>query len=253
MADLDNHKQNLKDLAQTRKIKQSDEFGGAGTVETNYTELKPKTAKEKFDNFWYHYRVIVLILFIIVIFLVNSYVQFLNPTIYDGGLAFVTETPFDSNSLFVEQEWKKLCDDSNDDGEINLQVITAQLDVYNKYNMDPTLAEANVTKFMGNLAVMGNMLYVVDEVGYNVLLESGVILADLSSLVDSSLLTDGVDKYLLKGTNLSQMVGIGNVLEDMYLCLISYDDFPDSRKKDEEIQKIWEDDVNFFKNLVAYG
>lgn len=251
MAELDNRKQNLKDLVEAKKIQQSDEFGGAGTVETNYVEIKPVTLKEKWDNYWYHYKIATLVGIVIIIVLVATLSDYFNKPIYDGGLAFVTEAPFQSNAEFISAEWKKLCDDSNGDGEINLQVTTAQLDVNNKYTMDPTMAQADITKFMGNLALMGNMLYVVDDVGYSALIETEVLLRDLSDLVDSDNLTQENDRYPIKGTNLAEMVGIGNVLDDLYLCLIDYDQFPDKRKQDEEINKIWEDDFNFFKKLVA--
>lgn len=253
MDNLDNHKENIKDLAQTRKIKQSDAYGGAGTVEHEYTELKPTTFKEKWSNFWYHYILATVCIIIVIIFGVTSLNMYFNKSNHDSGLAFVTETPFDSSASFIVEEWKILSNDSNNDGELNVQIFTTQLDVHNKYSLDPTLAEANVTKFMGNIAAMDNMLYVVDEVGYSSLLEVGVVLHDISDLVDNTKLTQGVDKYPLKDTNLAEMVGIGNVLDDMYLCLVSYDYLPQKRQDNEEIKKVWENDLNFFKNLVAYN
>lgn len=253
MSDLDNHKQNVKDLAETRKIKQSDAYGGAGTVDVEYTELKPTTLKEKWLNYIYHYKLATIVAAIVIIFAGMSVNMYFSKSTHDAGLAFITEAPFDANAAFIGAEWESLLDDSNNDGEINLQVFTAQLDVHNKYSIDPTLAEANVTKFMGNIAVMGNILYVVDDVGYSSLLEVGVMLHDLTDLVDNDKLTQEKDRYSLKDTNLAQMVGIGNVLDDMYLCLISYYDLPQNRQNDKDIKEVWENDLNYFKNLVAYN
>lgn len=253
MSDLENHKKNMKELAETRKRKLSDSSGGAGTLELEDNEIKLVTFKDKWINYWYHYKFATIAFVISLMIVVFSIMTFIDKSTFDAGLAFVTETPFESNSLFVASEWKDFCDDSNEDGEVNINVFTAQLDVYNKYSLDPTMAEANVTRFMGNISLMGNFLYVVDEVGYNSLIEVGCILADLSNLTDVDLPADDNLRYPLKDTQLAQKVGLGNILDGMYLCIISYDDLPEKRQADEEITDIWVNDLAFLKNLVEYG
>lgn len=253
MADLDEYKQNIKDLAETRKIKQTDSHGGAGTVSNDYTEIKPVTFKEKWDNYWYHYKVATWVGLLIFIFVIASFLDSMNRIKYDAGLAFVTETPFESNAQFVSAEWKELCSDNNSDGEVNLKVFTVQLDVNNNYSLDAATAEAEVTKFMGNIAVMSNMLYVVDDVGYSSLLECDVILHDLSNIVDSQFLVDGNYKYPLKDTELAKKVGIGNVLDNMYLCLVSFNDLTQKRQENSDFITLWENELAFFEELVNYN
>lgn len=252
MADLNKHQQNMKDLSETRKRKLSDNTGGAGTIESNYTELKPTTFKEKWDNYWYHHKTATFVGFIIITLILVSIIDAAKIPDYDAGLAFVTEIPFDANADFIVAEWKELCDDFYDDGDVNVETFAVQLDVYNKYSMDAEMAQANVTKFMGNVAVMNNFIYVVDEVGYSSLLEVGCILADLSYWFGLEDLEDCY-RYPLKGTNLAEKVGIGNVLDDMYLCMISFEDLPEARRDNADINVYYTKDFFYLINLINYG
>ena len=89
------------------------------------------TVKQKFENFWYHYKWhSIVALFLVIVILVCS-LQFCSSTEYDAYVLYAGEYPFTRTSqdgdiptyVGMANALKRVCKDTSGDGEVNVSFL----------------------------------------------------------------------------------------------------------------------------------
>ena len=86
--------------------------------------IVPKTPKEKWDNFWFQYKWYVIAVVATVVILTVLIAQCATKTEYDlKAVYFVYNTALDAQTEKIADYLEKYADDTNGDGDINVQVV----------------------------------------------------------------------------------------------------------------------------------
>jgi len=247
MANMEQYNKEKQELIETRRKK-------AGIDSVNVEEVRtfegPKTRKEKFDNFWYHYKLVVFaVLFVVVIVLVWL-INLLNKPVYDATFLIISEKSFSGSESLIQSPLKSFAKDVNGDGEIKIDVQSFQLAVKADSEMTPQMQEMTYAKVIGRISDRKDFVFMLDEDGYEDLKSIGFEFEDISSFTGSD--TPQGDKYYLKGTKLSEKMELYGVVNNMFLCFVDFDSYSDSLKNSEEMQKQHQNQWNYFKALIDY-
>ena len=124
--------------------------------------IVPKTFKEKWDNFWYQYKLRVLAIVLIVAIFVIGISQCVSRPDYDIKMVYFSYKPvFDDQLNLVEDYFKEIVPDINGDGEVLVQVINCSFS-----NTDENAKYRNNT-LMKMQSIMAaeydTMLYITDK------------------------------------------------------------------------------------------
>lgn len=120
--------------------------------------LRPKTFKEKIQNYWYHYKWHTIIIgFIAVVFGV-TFIQFITKTEPD----YIVMTAFDkympySVTQTMSEYLSNFGEDVNGDGEVVVQIYDISTSV------DSQIQQSNSAKLMAELQNGEIMLFIVDD------------------------------------------------------------------------------------------
>ncbi len=151
------------------------EFRCKAEVEASYEApekveaLKPRTFREKWDNYWYHYKGrTILIVFLVAVFGFTGW-QFVTKEKPD----YVVMTAFDKalapDIIYcIEDYLAPYGEDINGDGKVIVDVY----DVSTSSNND--IQKSNATKMMAELQNGEIMLFIVDDVYFDMLYELDV-------------------------------------------------------------------------------
>lgn len=140
--------------------------------------IVPKTPKEKWDNFWFQYKWYVVAIVATVAVLAVLIAQCATKTEYDlKAVYFTYTTALDAQTEGIADNLKKYAEDTNGDGEINVQVVNVS---FSNTTGDSQYRYTMLSKLQAMLAGDENaMLYITDSETYeyiNSLTESGAFL-----------------------------------------------------------------------------
>lgn len=118
--------------------------------------------KKKWENFWYYYKIHVLV----VIFILICAAVFINDKIqqiqYDYTIAVLSDAPCMTEDLTKLQEgWESIADDRNQDGKVHVEVLNYALGKSGGAN--PQINAANQTKFIADLQTGGSMIFLYSD------------------------------------------------------------------------------------------
>jgi hypothetical protein len=124
--------------------------------------IVPKTFKEKWDNFWFQYRLrVVAVVFIVAVFVV-CIAQCVSKPNYDIKMVYFSYTPvLDDQLILVEDYFNEIIPDINGDGEVLVQVINCSFS-----NTDSNVQYRNniLMKMQSTIvAEYDTMLYITDK------------------------------------------------------------------------------------------
>lgn len=211
--------------------------------------IVPKTFREKWDNFWYHYKMHVIAGIIVFALLLSMVLSFVLQTRYDASLTILSEVSFDGAFDLINQDIGKVLVDYDDNGESLLRINPIQMaKPGSNVQVDPRSAMANQAKLMGILSDRQSYLYMLEDYSYGELKELGVEFLDLTTLSSSERI-DG-DKYSLKDSKFSELIQLNQMMDDMYLCLIDIKVFDKIKEKQ---QKAYDNEVNFLNKIIEYN
>lgn len=246
MSELEEYKKRQRELVASRKIKS--EMPDGVLPEPQYAEhIEPKTLKEKWQNYWYHYKWLTIGLFCLVVFGGFAIWQFAFPQRYDAALSIATEWPMEAYQPQIAEPVKALLEDSDGNGKIELELQLYQMSPAG--TSDTSLLEASNTRLLGNLSRGEYFLYLVDDAGYEFLKESGALLVDLSGDADAAQL-DGTDRYRLEGTALGEQIALDPQLGNFTLCFLDPEVYGD-RMEDKNIHRAYEQQWELFQALLS--
>ena len=140
--------------------------------------IVPKTPKEKWDNFWFQYKWHVVAIVATAVVLAILIPQCATRTKYDlQAVYFTYTTALDAQTEKVADYLKKYAEDTNGDGEINVQVVNVS---FSKTTGDSQYRYTMLSKLQAMIAGDENaILYITDNDSYqylNEISESGALL-----------------------------------------------------------------------------
>lgn len=261
MSSYDQYKKEKQDMIDSRKLKLSTPDGGAGLLTPEeHEDLTPKTFKQKWDNYWYHYKTRTIGITIGGILLLTFVFQMVFKTKYDMSLAFVSQYPL---SVFADRAKStlakpELLDDTTGNGKLDLETTFIQLDFEGKFETNPQMNQAAVVQLTGRMSAMDSFLYITDDIGYNYMLGMDALFMDLTPYVEkanpdskATLSQDG-KKYYIKGTELAKQMDMGDVGDELFVCFFDYSSLDESRQQKKNIKAGYERDLAYLERLLAF-
>lgn len=165
--------------------------------------LKPRTFREKWDNYWYHYKGrTFLIAFLVVVFGVTGW-QFVTKERPDYVVMMAFDKTISADIVYcVEDFLAPYGEDLNGDGKVIVDVYDVSA------SSNPDAQKANATKIIAELQNGEIMLFIVDDVYFDKL-------HDLEVFEQNEKFTD-LDSYAycLRGTPLEDAL---NGVQDKFI------------------------------------
>ena len=278
---VDPQQQQLHDLIELKKMRQAAAEHREMTPDFPPDEEKivPKTLKQKWDNYWYHYKGLTwgcLIGAVAAVWIVHDVFFAPKP---DITLNIATETALSSINPEMEEDAYPYMADYNEDGEIIFSFSETSLGE----SSDPQMAFANYQKFIAVMAALGmvasmavgcggsseedtsaegtdaaaegeastDLLYMLDDTGYDAVLEMSEgesMFIDFSKLYPGLEIADG-DKLRIDDLALGKEWKLDRFEDqDFYLCL-RY--LGNSAKDKEKNQQTLESCLDFIHNIIS--
>ncbi|MGI5958620.1 MAG: hypothetical protein ACOX60_04280 [Massiliimalia sp.] len=223
-------------------------------------EIKPVTFRQKWSNYWYHYKthtIAAVLGVLLVAFFVRDMVT---KEKYDISIMAIT-----NNANYVVDysdemlaSWSDYIEDVNGDGKCNVSIESVVMDqdeteVYDTDEggetkttnvEDPNQVMAYTVRYQASLGEVMHNVYLVDEENYDTLLENEVEFVDLSQYSDSANV-DG-DKYYVKDNPL-----FADFSNKDQLILVVRDVAHSSKSDKEKYVQQFEDDLEVVKKIMA--
>ena len=109
------------------KLKQMQNSGFVDKAHEKY-EYKPVTAKEKLENFWFHYKWHTVAILLALVFLCISITQCTGRTNYDMEIVYFAYKPIqDARLEKITEYFENVAEDINGDGEVQVQIINCSI------------------------------------------------------------------------------------------------------------------------------
>lgn len=240
-----------RDLAYKRKLQEVRAAEGTeqrqeiyNTLHRTHVEEKPTTFKKKWENYWYHYRVLTFVLVIgtaIVAWFIHDMVT---TEKYDLNLMIICAGPYEEEYTSLQETLTPYMKDYDEDGNVDIYIENIQLNREQIDQQDPQIVMAMTTKYTVSFTSGSNFIYLLDQQYYDFLIESGIELTDVSQLSDAV----GVqgDRYAL--TDDVDFAGLSNK-EDLYLVMRDFDNVPNNDK--QKVIDCYNRELEVFKHIVA--
>ncbi len=210
--------------------------------------LVPKTFKQKWSNYWYHYKFHTIAIIFVSIIVLVSFWNIIFREKFDATFTVISEKSFEGSVDIFKKGFNDIIIDYDNNGKKAVDVTTIQLAVKENSEMTPQMMQMNRTKILGMLSAGETFLFLLDQECYNELKESEVQFKDLNSLVTSDRING--DKYNLTGSKLSEELGFDSTLDNMFLCLIDFDKYDEKAKSKEKLKKSYENEKDFLIRMI---
>ena len=209
----------LKELIELKKAKQSladtEQF-----KKTEENEVIPMTFKQKWDNYWYHYKFVTfLVAFVVVALLLFAKDMIFKPK-YDLTLNIASKYSFSAVNDDIAETIKPYISDYDSNGKISVMVSEMQTN-YDGTSTNPVAATTGEQKILAILNAGADALFIFDDMTYNVLIGSNddeSIFYDFSADYPDNPYVSG-DKILIKETELGKKLRMNTVKNEIYLCV----------------------------------
>lgn len=121
-----------QDFLELKKMQNGEMYAGPKPSEIDTT---PKTFKDKFANFWFHYKFAAIAVLLSAVFLAVTVTQCLGKTKYDLiAVVFTDEYISAEYNLYIEKYFENYFDDINGDGQVKIQITNCSYDGENQYS-----------------------------------------------------------------------------------------------------------------------
>jgi hypothetical protein len=193
---------------------------------------KKYTVREKISNFFYHYKIAVIIgvlTAVLAIFLIHDFVSKVNP---DITVMIIKQDDFLMNNTdAVAAVLEKYCSDYNNDGKIKVDVMYSPSYTEASNSAELYYNQAYQTRLVAEFQSDTVIMFIGDEDTCKYLgIEDGSVTADLSELYPGDE-NAGKLGYMLSGTNFAEQIGYEE-MPDTYFMGFRYPyDSPTISKK----------------------
>ncbi len=254
MSSLDEYKKQQQELMKARRIKTTIPTSELERQDDSAVKIVPRTFKEKWINYWYHYKLVTLAA-VAGAALVFSFVwSVTHATKYDASISVVTSFPFETIGESLHRELDPFLEDGNGDGKANLLLAYYALpDPDNPVTQSDAQAQmAQQMKLVAQLSLGEDFLFLVDDLGYEKLHgQYELAFEDLSAYSDSDRVEG--DKYRLNGTKLLADIGLGDWEDPLYLCLSDFSAYDERTQTKKDLIQLHDTSLSMLKALMAAG
>ena len=249
----------MKELIELKKMRQAAQEGkglpdGEGLQFEKEEVLVPKTFKQKWKNYWYHYKgttwMTVFILVLVVWFIHD---MFFSPK-PDLSIGIATYTGVSYFTDDISEDLGAYAGDYNEDGQV---LISASESYFNME--DAEMVSAYYQKFIAEISGGSELVFIVDDFTYDVVLdntEGESMFIDFGELYPDVDYIEG-DKiditehplgtlWHLKSLGSTELEGYGD--RRYYLC-VRY--LGNSARDNEENREELADALDFVNNIVS--
>lgn len=208
--------------------------------------IEPKTFKEKWANYWYHYK--WLTFGCVAAVLIGGFFVYdmVTKEKYDMSIMMITKDYYDSESVgaYIDKT-AQYCPDTDENEEQNISFMAIQMDRENSEQADPNFYMAQFVKMTSSISEGMDAVYLMDQDNYDFLTqeEGDVKFVDLSQFSDNENVEG--DKYYIKNDALLGDVDAGN---DLFLVLRAPDDMPNIDKDD--VKELYVTSKEYLINLM---
>ncbi len=240
-----------RDLAYKKKLQQVRQAEDVESREEIFEHLhqtrtveQPKTFAKKWENYWYHYT-FVTILLVAILSLVGWFVyEMVTRESYDMNLLVLTgyETGVTSDDL--QEPLSQHLSDEDGDGDTDLYIDLIVLDRDTLETQDTNTVMAMTTRYTAAIGSADYMVYLLDESYYDFLVESGVTFMDLTEISDNPAIEG--DRYPVAD---DADFAVFENREDLYLVLRYLPDIAGADK--EEVVTQHETQVAVVQSILA--
>lgn len=151
-----------------------------GSLHRTHVEQKPATFKKKWENYWYHYKILTFAV-VVAIAIVSWFVHDMVTTEkYDLNLMVLAAGPYGEDYASLQQTLTPYMEDYDEDGNTDIYIENIELDREKMDEQDPQIVMAMTTKYTVALSSGENFMYLVDQQYYDFLKESEIKFVDLS-------------------------------------------------------------------------
>lgn len=211
--------------------------------------LLPKTFKEKWDNYWYHYKLVTW-LAVFVVFVAGWFVKdILFGVKYDLVVDIASKYSFSAINEGMGEDAAAYIEDYDGNGKKAVLVNEMQVNYDGTGSNDQTTMVGE-QKILAVLNAGEDLVFILDGQTYDQLIGSNggeSIFTDLSALYPDlpELVQD--DKVLIQQTALGKKWRMNTVGSELYLCVRKIEG---NVQDNEKTQKKYEDALNFVDHVV---
>lgn len=248
----------MQELIELKKMRQAAQQGrqldeSEGLHFEKEEVLEPKTFKEKWKNYWYHYKIQTWV----TVFIVVMATWFIKDVFFgakpDLTLGIATYSGVSYFTDAIDEDLAVYAQDYNEDGKMYISASETYFSV-----QDGEMLTAYYQKFMAELAAGGELLYILDDYTYDLILDNtgDSMFIDFGELYPDVDFIDGdkIDitdlplgrKWHLPTLGTTELEGYGD--RRYYIC-VRY--LGNSAKDDEEHREELRRDLDFVNSLIA--
>ena len=251
---IDPQQRELRELIELKKMQQAAaENKDADTTQFFEKEEKivPKTFKEKWKNYWYHYKTASWVTVLVVIFGAWLIKDLLFGTKYDLSVATASKYTYSAVNQDIAGDMAKYIEDYNGDGKVNVMYDEMTLDYSEDTTLDPQMNMVNMQKFMAVMAAGDELIFIMDQGVYDAMVDNSGdgLFVNLEELYPEQTDTVRGDKLILNGTRLGKRMGINGLEEDVFLCVRALVGTADGTK--EKIYNAYCNSLDFVHNIMV--
>lgn len=213
----------------------------------NDNTIAMTTFKQKFENFWYHYKVHVIVGILLVAMGTHLFISIFFKPKFDATLNIISSSSFEGSSIFFLEHIEEILPDYDKDGRVTMEVNPIQVGGGEQSPLAGDALSAQQAKFFATTSDNKLFLYLLDDTGYKSAVDIGMSFKDLSEFNSPNIKGD---KYYLNETKLSELFSLDDTLNDMYLCIV---DFEKYTSKSNSSQKIYDRNYDFLKRMIEYN
>lgn len=123
-------------------------------------QMKALAPREKWSNFWYYYRVHMLVVLFAVVVLAITVTECVNRVDYDLNISYYSATPISDTAVDALKEYlKEGIDDINGNGSLDVGVSSC----FANPNEQSEQTQAVMVKLSAEVAAGDSMVYLFDE------------------------------------------------------------------------------------------
>lgn len=258
---VDPRQQELHDLIELKKLRQAaaEHRQYEADLEPAEEKIVPKTFKEKWDNFWFHYKKTFLVS-VVAVFMAGWFVKdvilapdpdlTLNIASYSGpsGITGINDD--------LQEKFEAYLTDYNGDG----QLLTTVSEMYLGENGDSEITYGNVQKFIAVLSTGEDLLFIMDQVAYDYIFSGETdpysLFIDMEKLYPGLEIAEGDKLYLnrldesLTDTVLGKAWKLDYLNNEYFIC-VRHIGGNISAKDNEENQAMLDRSLEFVQKIVA--
>ncbi len=166
---LDQQRRARKEFLELKKIQRGEK---APEPKPSEVALLPQTPKEKWTNFWFHYKWHTLGIFALLVTLAVLITQCASRVNYDMKVVISCYTALtDAQTAKIQDYLEPLCEDVNGDGEVHVQIINCS---YTKDDHNSQYQLSMATRLQATLAADADaLLFITDAEFYDYLSKLG--------------------------------------------------------------------------------